>query len=51
MKRKTLKIHSKLDHPWPSNSLGTRRRMKMECEFTNNIEAGEGPVPSLDPEE
>jgi hypothetical protein len=38
--KKNSKIHSKLDHPWPSNSLGTRRRMKMECEFTNNIEAG-----------
>jgi hypothetical protein len=25
--------------------------MKMECEFTNNIEAGLGPIPSMDPED
>jgi hypothetical protein len=40
----------KLEPPWPSNWLGTRRMMKMECEFTSNIEEGLGPVPSLDPQ-
>jgi hypothetical protein len=46
-----LKIYSKLEPPWPSNWLGTIRMMKMECEFTNNIEEGLGPVPSMDPED
>jgi hypothetical protein len=41
----------KLEPPWPSNWMGTRRMMKMECEFTSNIEVGLGPVLSLDLED
>jgi hypothetical protein len=40
MKKKTLKMQSKQEPPWPKINFGTRRmKKKKECEFTDNSEA------------
>jgi hypothetical protein len=40
MKKKTLKMQSKQEPPWPKINFGTRRmKKKKECEFIDNSEA------------